>query len=219
MAFDPASLAIKASMSGMKSLVGLLTGRSQKRKANKMLAGMQYPTETMPNEVLKNQKMAELRANTGLPSEQYNNAMKNIQRQQLMTLRGAGDRRGGLALLAGTQQSANDALSNLDVADAKTRIANEGSLMTANNNVANWKSRLFDSNTRQKYNRDYNYAMSLLGQGNKNILGAFDSFGAGLGMAGAQGLTGVGLDGMGATGNPVNYGFANNKYFGTQMPG
>lgn len=218
MPVDPASLAIQASMSGLKSLVGLFTGRKQKREAKRLLAGLQYPTESMPEEVLQNQQLAGLRAKTGLPSEQYNQAMQNIQRQQMMTMRGAGDRRSGLGLLGSTQQFANDALLGLDVANAKARIANEKTFMGVNNQVAGWKSKLFDSNVRQKYNRDYNYAMSLLGQGNKNMLGAFDSFGAGLGMAGAQGLGGVGLDGASGSGNAVNYGFAQNKNYGTAYP-
>ena len=84
------------------AIKGLLGG-GQKRKGRKLLDSLQYPTEGLPSEVTENQILAKQQAATGLPSEQYANAMKNIQRNQLMALRGAHDRRGGLAVLPQVQ--------------------------------------------------------------------------------------------------------------------
>ncbi|WP_196300534.1 hypothetical protein, partial [Streptococcus pneumoniae] len=78
--------------------------------------------------------------------------MKNIQRQQLMTLRKAQDLGGGTALsiLGGINQQGNDAVGDLDARDSQARVDNEGRLISVNNNVAGWKSKLFDSNVRQR---------------------------------------------------------------------
>jgi len=168
-----------AGANAASGLISGITGLIQKGKANKMLKKLQYPTESMPNEIIQNQRLAQTRAAEGLPSEQYNQAMKNIQRQQLMALRGAHDRRGGLGSLSAIQQGTNDSTLNLDVANAQQRLANEGQLMNVNNQVAGWKSRLFNSNVRDKYNRDYNYAMGLLGMGNQNLVGGIDKISAG----------------------------------------
>lgn len=200
--------------------IGLVSGISQKSKAKKLLSGLQYPTEQLPQEVVANQRLAQQRAAEGLPSEQYNQAMRNIQRQQLMALRGAHDRRGGLGILPGIQQGTNDATLNLDVANANARLGNERQLMNVNNQVANWKSQLFNANVRDKYNRDYNYAMGLKGMGNQNIVGGLDSL-----AAGGIGLLTSGGRGTGRLRNPQTRKVTNTDYvpgYGTdfdQFPG
>jgi len=162
-------------------LLGAATGFFQKKKADKLLSNLEYPTEVMPSEVVENQNLARRDAATGLPSEQYANAMKNIQRQQLAALRSANDRRAGGGLIGGIQAGTNDALLNLDAEDARMKLDNEGKLIAANNTAAGWKSKLFDSNVRQKYIQDYNYAMGLKGAGNENFSSGLDKIGAGVG--------------------------------------
>lgn len=171
---------------GIKTGIGLI----QRSSANKWLKNNQQPIETMPTEIKRNQELASIRANTGLPSEQYNNAMKNIQRQQLMSLRSASMMGGGraLGLLGGLNEQANNAVGSLDAADAQARMDNEGQLMNVNNQVAGWKSKLFDSNVRQKWMREYDQKMGELGSGNQNITNGLDSLGsAGVGLVGKKG--------------------------------
>jgi hypothetical protein len=160
-------------------LISGISGAIQKHKANKILGGLQYPTEQLPSEITQNQQAATRMAATGLPSEQYANAMKNIQRQQLMALRGAHDRRGGLGIISGIQQGTNDATLNLDTQDAQMKLANQKNLMAVNNQVAGWKSRLFNANQRGQYNQQYNYGMGLLGMGNQNLNSGIDKFASG----------------------------------------
>lgn len=182
---DPSSLISAAGQSvggQIKSIVGLI----QSRKASKLLKGLQYPVETLPDEYAQNQRMAQNMASTGLPSEQYNLAMKNIQRQQVAALRSANDRRGGLAVIPGILQGTNDATLNLDAQNAAARMNNQRNLMTVNNQVASVKRDLYDKNIRQKYLRDYAYAMGLKGMGNQNMFGGLDQMlGAGTSAAGS----------------------------------
>lgn len=171
---------------------GLLSagiGAIQRGQANRWLKRNPEPVENMPSEIKRNQQLAEIRANTGLPSEQYNNAMKNIQRQQLITLRRAQDFGGGkaLSILGGVNQQGNDAVGNLDAQDAQMRVNNEGQLMNVNNNVANWKSQLFDRNVRQRWMRQWQQKMGELTAGNLNTVGGIDKIFAAGGQYGASG--------------------------------
>lgn len=173
---------------GVGGLINTFVGIGQRHKGKALISQIgDSPDEAIPNDVLQNQKMAQLRANTGLPSEQYNQAMKNLQRQQLISLNRAQDRRGGLALLAGNQQGYNDSILNLDVKNAEARLKNENTLYGINNNVARWKDKVWQNNVKDKWDRKYQYGMSLLGAGNQNLTGGLDQIAAGGLRYGASG--------------------------------
>lgn len=186
-------------------LVSGVTGFFQRRKAKKLLkeAGEQ-PLYTIPNEILQNQKRAQMAAAEGLPSQQYNQAMQNIQRQQTRALAASADRRGGLMALPGIQQQANDALLNLDVKDAQARMGNQQRLYGINSQVANYRDKEWEVNKLQPWQRKYSYAQSLLGAGNQNLTGGIDKL---LGGAGQLAFQGGGTRRMkaGETGAPSYY--------------
>lgn len=203
--FSPWGAAAQAASGILSTGIGLL----QRGAANRWLKNNQQPEESMPAEIKRNQELAEIRANTGLPSEQYNTAMKNIQRQQLMTLRNASLMGGGkaLSILGGVNQYGNDAVGKLDAENANARLRNEGQLINVNNNVANWKSRLFDSNVRQKWLRTWQQKMGELGTGNQNLSGGLDKiFSGGLQYAASGGFGRRGGTAKGGNvANPTGY--------------
>jgi hypothetical protein len=153
---------------GVSSIVKGIVGAGQIKKGRKLLNSLQYPNEEVPSEIVS-------AASTGLPSEQYNQAMKNIQRQQLVALRGANDRRGGLGLVSNLQQNSNDATLNLDAKNAEARQANQFRL-------AGWKDKVWQNNIRDKYAMDRSYAMGLIGSGNQNVFGGVDQAIGGSGL-------------------------------------
>lgn len=179
--------------------IGLFSGLSQKHKAKKLLNGLQYPTEQLPAEEQENTNLLRQQAATGLPSEQYSKAMRDIQRQQLFALQSAHDRRGGIGALAGIQQGSNDASLNLNVQDAQMKLANQSKLIQQNSRVGSIRRDLFDKNIRQKYTRDYDYAMGLKGAGNANVAAGLDKAASGVGYI-AGGL--FGRQGSGGGYNP-----------------
>lgn len=166
--------AISAGTQAVGGIIKSIIGAGQKRQGRKLKNSLIYPTESVPQEEIENQKLARQQAATGLPSEQYSNAMQNIQRQQLMALRGAHDRRGGLGAISSIQQGTNDATLNLDSADARQKILNQNQLMSVNNRLAGWKDKVWQNNIKDKYTRDYGYAMGLIGAGNQNIMSGID---------------------------------------------
>lgn len=196
-----------------------IVGLGQKRKAKRLLANLHRPEYNIPNEVLQNQKRAEMAASEGLPSQQYNQAMQNIQRQQNRGLTAAGSRRGALMALPGIQQQSNDALLGLDVKDAQARMANQQQLYGINSQVAGYKDKQWGINKMQPYERDYNYAQSLMGMGNQNLYGGIDKLLGGAGqMIDSGGKTGQQIKGKKSTnsGDPTYYnGYNSGSDFGT----
>jgi hypothetical protein len=167
---------------GGASLVGgalkSLIGGGQKKQGNQVLNQANQLgafNEQVPTEITN-------AAATGLPSEQYNQAMQNIQQQQLMAIQGAQSRRAGIGAIAGIQGATNSANLNLDVKNAQAKQQNQ-------NTLASWKDKVWQNNVKSKYNQQYNYGMGLLGAGNQNLVGGIDQGLAGLGSA-AYGLYG-----------------------------
>lgn len=185
--------------------VGYLEGAAQKKKANKLLAANQYHPLGVPQEAYENQQIARNQALQGLPSQQYNQAMQSIQRQQQAALAGGQDRRSGLGLIGQTQQISDDATGKLNVDDANARLQNQRQLIGVNNQMAGYKTQAWDQN-EQNRQRNYEYGQQLLGAGNVNEFGAIDS-----GLAAITNLAGRGLFGGGnnRTTNPLRTGGGN----------
>lgn len=166
-------------------------GKAQQRKGQNMLDNLHNPTYSIPQEVFTNQKMAEVRSQTGMPSAQYQQAQQDIQRQVNNSIKSAADRRGALATIGATQQQANDANLSLDVANAKQRIENEKTLYGVNSEVAQYKDKKWQNDVKDPYDRDFNYAMSLKGTGKQNMNAGVDMAIGGAALA-ANGLIGNG---------------------------
>jgi hypothetical protein len=150
----------------------------------------------MPPEELANEQIAKGAATQGLPSEEYAQAQKNIQRNQAAQLTAAQTAPGGAVRNIGaTQQNSNDANAQLTAQSAAMRQQNIGQLLGVNNQVASWRDKLFDWNKKTQYAQNYNYAMGLLGQGNQNVMSGIDK-----GIGTATGAAASGLFGGGGGG-------------------
>ena len=164
-------------------LVSGITGFFQKRQAKKLLkAAGEQPLYNIPQEILRNQKQAELNAQEGLPSQQYNNAMKNIQTSQRNALSSSLDRRSALMALPSIQRSANNAYGNLDSQDAQARRQNQQTLYNVGNTTAQYRDKAWNTNELQPWQRKYNYGMQLLGAGYQNFTGGLEKLLGGAGQ-------------------------------------
>lgn len=175
------------------ALVGLGTGLFGKKKAKNILAQNPYPNEPTPAEVEANKQIAQSAATEGMPSEQYQEAQKNIQRNQNAAISAASTTPGGAVRNIGAiQQASNDATGQLNAQSAEIRRQNISQLLGVNSQTASWRDKLFDWNQRQKYIQNYNYGMGLLGQSNQNIMGGVDKLIGTASGAAASGLFGGG---------------------------
>jgi hypothetical protein len=170
-------LAIASLLSGGMSLA---KGIGQKKEANKLIEGNPFPNQQVPDAIRKNQQMAEFQGTQGLPSQQYQNALKNINTNSASAIRTATNRRGGLGLIPTIQAGSNIAKGNLDAADAGARRQNQQQLMNVNNQVGQWENNVWDWNKRQKYLQTAASARALLGAGNANFNMGIDRGLAGL---------------------------------------
>lgn len=149
--------------------VSIARGAKQKKDAKKMADGNPFPNQEIPAAILENQQKAKLYENQGLPSEQYQQGIRNINRNSAAALITATDRRGGLGMASTIQQGANDAKLNLDVANANAVRQNQQRAMQQNNVLGQWQNNVWDWNKRQKYMQTAAAARALMGAGNANI--------------------------------------------------
>lgn len=170
------------------AVIGGAVGFFQKKKANALLKQNPYPTQNVPVDELENQQQAEQMADEGMPSAQYQQAQKNIQRQQAAAIAANQDRRMGGANIGAIQTQTNDAFGNLDAQSAQIRRQNQLNLQTVNSQVAVYRDKVFDWNSKQKYLQDYQYGMSLLGTGNANMMSGADKLLGSLTQGYANGL-------------------------------
>ncbi len=148
-------------------------GIFQKHKANQLAAANKRPTYEIPSEIQQNLNQAQSMALEGLPSEQKQQYINNLQRSQNFGLGAASDRKGGLAGLGGLVQQGNDASMNLLSADSQ----------------AQYKDKAFGYNQADKYQENAAAARGMAGAGLQNTWGGLGTV-AGAAQRGALGIFG-----------------------------
>lgn len=148
--------------------LSMLKGAKQKREAKRMADGNTRPDMPIPSAILEAQKMAKSMAAEGMPSEQYTKGLKSIDRSATNALRGATDRRGGLAAVGQVQATTNDALGNLTVQDANMRQRNQMNLINQTNQLGRYQQNAWDWNKKQKFLETAQAARALMGAGAMN---------------------------------------------------
>ncbi len=205
---------------GAQALTGLIQGIygiTQFHKGQQLAKQNPFPNEAIPEAILRNQKLSELYANTGLPGAQYEQGRQNIARQENQIISASNDRRGGLAVLPQVQQNANDATLNLDVANANARRQAQQQQIQQNNVLGTWQDKVWGWNKQQKFIQQAAAARALMGAGTQNEFGGADRvIGGGTTFAGNGGFNGGG--GYGNS-NGYQQGGYNQDPYGYDMQG
>lgn len=142
----------------------------------------------IPEEAKQNLSDAQRQALEGLPAEQQQQYLENIQQAQAVSLDAIRDRRGGLVGAAGVQASATEGYKDLLAMESAARVANQRQLMQQRDVMAGykdleWKTNVFDPATEQR-----KQAQANVGAAMQNI-GAAATY-AGQGISAQQGVTG-----------------------------
>lgn len=184
---------VGAIISGVSALGQLISGGSQKKKANKMLSSLRDPGYKIQDEFKTNLAQAEQLARQGLPAEQYNLATTNIQRGTQAGLRQLGRMSNPFAGIASLTRNQNDALASLDASNAAARRQNILGAMGARRELAGQKLAQ-QQYAQQRYMDQVNQANALLGAGMQNKaagLGTIGNIGMLLSMYGGGGAGGA----------------------------
>jgi hypothetical protein len=132
------------------------------------------PTYQIPSELGENLSQAEQLALQGLPEEQKQQYLENIQRSGVSALQQAGTRKAGLGLVSSIQQQQQDAYKELLSQDAGARMMRQRTVMQMRERIAEEKFRKHEADTmRSQILRGE--ADQMIGAGVQNIGGATGS--------------------------------------------
>jgi hypothetical protein len=157
---------ISSAPAALKGIQGIFQGI----KGKKMAKANVRPTYQIPTGFAKNLAEAEAEARTGLPQQQYNRALQNIQRNQSAGLRQIG-RMGRGGSVAGLARAGMDAGVNLDVADAEARARNRQMARGYRTQLSQQELAKQAYDKFGKYEEDAAAAEALMGAGRQNVMG------------------------------------------------
>lgn len=172
-------------------------GGVQARKAKKALENLERPTYEVPEGIKQNLSQAKLDALEGLPAEQKQQAINNMNRTMAAGLASGASRKGGLAGVGGAMQAQTDAFSGMISADAVARQQNKQGLAQANTAMAGYEDQAFQMNEMDPYNQELGALQGQSAAGQQTMYSGIDD------IAGAASM-GVGNAQLGSTATPGN---------------
>lgn len=147
-------------------------------------ASNKRPEYEIPEEVKQNLSQAQQMALEGLPAEQKEQFIANVQRGTAYGLSQMNSRNAGLTGLATLNQQQNGAYQNLLAQDSAARLQNQKILMAQRQNMADYKDQQFQLNKLNPYYERTAKNQALEGAGAQNVGNSFSTF------AGSSGNTG-----------------------------
>lgn len=186
-------MALGLAIAGAGALMKGITGALQARKANQIDKANQLPIQNVQNEYFQNVADAENMARVGMPKEQYNLAINNLNRNMAGGLRRLG---GSNQSLASMIRAGNDSTLRLDANNANDRTRNRLNLFQQRNILAGQKNSVFDWNKKQPYIANLAKAEALRGAGMQNAMSAFSDLSQGGMMLAANAEGGGSTSGM-----------------------
>ncbi len=131
------------------------------------------PDYEIPQEVQQNLTQAQQEALQGLPEEQRQMFISNIERNSANALGQIGSRSGGLAGVAAVNQNSNDSYGKLLAMDSQARMANKDKLYGMRQNVADYKDQAWQVNKLNPYYENTASNNALIGAGMQNVSQGF----------------------------------------------
>jgi len=133
------------------------------------------PEYTIPPEIQANLNQGEQAALQGMPEEQKQQYINNLQRSQAFSLSQMGSRKAGLAGVAAINQQGADAYGNLLSMDTQAKMANQDKLYGLRQNMADYKDQAFQINKSNPYYEKTAQNNALIGAGMQNVSQGFQA--------------------------------------------
>ena len=141
------------------------------------------PVYEIPDEINQNLTQAQQQALQGLPEEQKQQYLSNLQRGSAQALASSQSRRGGIAVVAALNQNHNDAYGNMLAMDSQARSQNQNALYGARQTMADYKDQAFQINKSNPYYEKTAQNTAMIGAGMQNVSQGFQSSNSGGGDA------------------------------------
>ena len=139
----------------------------QQQKKNKR------PTYEIPQEISQNLSQTQQQALQGMPEDQKQQYISNLQRSSAYSLSQANSRKGGLQGLGAINQNQNDAYGNMLSMDSQARMQNQNQLMGARQTMADYRDQAFQLNKENPYYEKTAQNNALIGAGMQNMSQGF----------------------------------------------
>lgn len=140
-------------------------------KANRL----DRPEYKIPDAVEANMTMAQRMAFQGLPDEQKQEFIQQIDRQMSSSMQGMSDRKAGIGAISALNQQAQDSSMKLLSMDTQQRMANIQNLMNMRNQYAQYSDKQFMMNEMQPFQQELQAAQQFQSAGLQNIMGGIGS--------------------------------------------
>ncbi len=171
------------------------------------------PTYEIPQEIQQNLTQAQADALQGLPEEQRQMFLSNIERGNASALSQIGSRSGGLAGVAAVNQNANDSYGKLLAMDSQARMANKDKLYGMRQNLADYKDQAWQVNKLNPYYEATASNNAMIGAGMQNVSQGFQQGNQGGGADFSKASSGKAPEyGAGGAGGANGYGGGQGGY-------
>ncbi len=148
--------------------IGLINQKKNKR-----------PTYEIPPEIAQGLSEAQRQALVGLPEEQKQQFISNLQRGQAYALSQSGSRKGGLQGIAALNENQNTGYANLLAQDAGARMQNQQRVFGQLQNVADYRDQAFQINKSNPFYEKSAQNSAMIGAGMQNISQGFQASNSG----------------------------------------
>jgi hypothetical protein len=125
----------------------------------------------IPQEVIANLTQAQVQALEGMPEEQRNLFLQDMQRSQQQAVRGLSDRRAGIAGIPQLYQGELDSLNRLAMEDSRMRLQNLNNLTAQRAEMGRQRDTQFQLNEYEPFLNKMRMAEGLIGSGMQNAMG------------------------------------------------
>lgn len=167
---DPLTMSL---LVGIPAAVKTGTGIAQFLAGRKALRETKRPMRQIPQEVIANLTQAQIQALEGMPEEQRNLFIQDMQRSQQQAVRGLADRRAGIAGIPQLYQGELDSLNRLAIQDSQMRLQNLNNLTAQRAEMGRQMDTQFQLNEYEPFLNKMRMAEGLIGSGMQNAMGGF----------------------------------------------
>lgn len=163
------ALAIGAAAAVVGTGFSIYQGLHQESEANKIKKNLKTPQYQIPDEFIQNKNIARQMAQLGLPQQQYNNQLNQINAGQAGAVAAASRSANPGAAISAIQGQTNAATNNLAAEDSQARQTNERYYLDQNAQLGGQKLAQQQANVFDPYTQKYNEAAALQGAGMQNV--------------------------------------------------